>query len=492
MGLPSLFTRSLRKRLGRVAKKQAISLVEADFEPWTEYADDPVGFFRDILGISLWEKQVEIVLALRDNPRVVVPACFAAGKTYLAAAIALWWLYTRRPALSITTAPTGRQVKKNLWRNVRQLFHSAKVKLPGRLLQTELILADNWQGFGFSGATGGGVQGVHEAENVLFIEDESAAMEPAILEEFEGITATTGSRHLKIGNPITADGPFWKACEDKENWVCIHISAFDVPNVKERREVVKGLVGWDWVEHKRRVYGEKSPLWVTKVLGQFWQQTSDLVIPIAWAQAALDRWDSPELLEWEANNDLGPIEIAVDVGMTIDETVITKKHGRRIEVLDRFVPIKTGVLIDKIEYWAQQEQAEIVRVDATGLGKTIPDILEDRILTGESRLTEDVQIDGIVLGKRPKDTTAFEFALDEAQWAMRMAFDPESEDSIAIRDEQLKKQLSARAWDLAPKTGRIKVDTKKDLKRKGIASPNDADAAMLHFHPKRNVELIAA
>lgn len=471
-----------------MAKQKAITLVHAGFEPFTEYAADPIGFFRDVLGIELWEKQEKIVLAVRDNPRVVVPACFAAGKTYLAAAIVLWWLYTRRPAMVCSTAPTGRQVKKNLWRNIHQLYHNAKVKLGGRLLQTELILAPNWQAFGFSGSSGGGVQGVHEAANVLFIEDESAAMDPAILEDFAGITAGEGARHLKIGNPVVADGPFYKACKDEENWVCIPISAFDVPNVVEKRTVIPGLIDWEWVELQRRTYGEKSPLWVTKVLGQFWEQATDLVIPVAWAQAALDRWDSDELLEWEANNDLGPIEIAVDVGMTIDETVITKKHGRRVEVLDRFVPIKTPVLLEKIEYWAMEVRAEIIRVDATGLGKTIPDMLEERILSGASRLDEETVIDAVVLGKRPKDKKSFEYALDEAQWAMRMAFDPDGEAPIAIRDPQLKTQLSARSWTLNQR-GQIKADTKKDLKRKGIASPNDADAAMLHFHPKRQIEL---
>lgn len=491
---PSLFVRSLSKRLKRVARKKATARLNAEFQPFLEYADDPVGFARDILGVELWAKQLEIILSVWKNPRTAVPACYASGKTYLAAVIVLWWLFTRRPALVVSTAPTGRQVKKLLWRYVRKLYKGAKIRLGGRLLQTELIIADDWQAFGFAGSSGASVQGIHEAENVLFVEDEAAGMAAELLEDFEGITAGEGTRHLKIGNPITAEGPFYEACQDKENWNVIPISAFDVPNVIEKRTVIKGLVDHEWVEHKRTRYGEKSPFWVTKVLGLFWSQSAELVIPVEWAQAALDRWDSPELLEWEENNDLGPVEIAADIGMTIDETVITKKHGRRIWVLDRFIPMTTPVLIEKIEYWAQQSRAEIVRIDATGLGKTIPSLLEERILTGESPLDEDTIIDGIVLGKTPKhkeNKDVFAFALDEAQWEMRQAFDPDGPAPIAIFDEQLKKELSARAWVLDRK-GKIKVDTKKDLKSKGISSPNDADAAMLHFHPSRSVELLAA
>lgn len=474
-------------------KRQALRIADEEFTPLVEYADDPAGFCRDILGEELWEKQSEIAIALRDNPRVAVPACYASGKTYLAAALLLWWMYTRYPALVVTTAPTGRQVKKLLWKYVRKLHRKAKLRLPGRLLQVELIIDDDWQAFGFSGSSGHSVQGIHEAANVLFIEDEAAGMDGELLEDFEGLTATEGSRHLKIGNPTVMDGPFWAACEDEKEskrWVVIPISAYDVPNVIHKKNIIPGLVTWEWVQDKLERFGEDSPFFWTKVKGLFWKSTSELVIPVEWAQAALDRWDSLELLEWEATHDLGPVEIAVDIGMTIDETVITKKHGRRIWVLDRFVPKKTPVLIEKIEYWALQEQAEIVRVDATGLGKTIPDILEERILTGESLLHEDVEIDAIVLGKKPTKAgaDAFDYALDEAQWSMREAFDPDGPAPIAICDPQLKKQLSARSWTLNRK-GKIKVDTKPDLKKKGIKSPNDADATMLHFHPKRAVGL---
>lgn len=490
-----LIEQRIRHNAKVAMRYEALGFSDKDFEPLVQYVNDPGGFCRDILGFELWDKQDEIAQALRDNPRVAVPACYSSGKTYLAAALVLWWMMTRRPALVCTTAPTGRQVKKLLWRYVRKLFRKAKVQLGGRLLQTELILDDDWQAFGFAGSSGHSVQGIHESANVLFIEDEAAGMDPDLLEDFEGITAAKDSRHLKIGNPTVQSGPFWDACKDEKEskrWKVIPISAFDVPNVAQKREVIPGLVSYEWVQDKKARYGVKSPFWITKVLGEFWTASSELVIPIAWAKAALERWDSEELLAWEAANDLGPIEIAVDVGITIDETVITKKHGRRIEVLDRFIPMKAGVLLDKIEYWALEVEAEIIRIDATGVGKTIPDLLEDRIYDGLSLLDEDIEIDAIVLGKKPKERDAFEYALDEAQWFMRQAFDPENPEAIAIRDPQLAKELSARSWTLHPRSGRIKVDTKKDLKKKGIGSPNDADAAMLHFKHHERIELIAA
>ena len=486
---------TIRKNVTSAVKHTALKLVEQEVEPFTEYADRPLDFCRDVLGIELWEKQEKIMLSVLVNPRTAVPACYASGKTYLAAAICLWWLFTRRPALVVSTAPTNRQVKKLLWRYIRKLHRNAKVRLGGKLLQTELILSDDWQGFGFAGSSGTSVQGIHESENVLFVEDEAAGMSAELLEDFEGITAGENSRHLKIGNPIVNEGAFWAACEDpkeSKNWEVIPISAFDVPNVKEKRTVIKGLVDHEWVEVRRHRYGENSPFWVTKVLGKFWSQAAELVVPVEWVQAAFARWDSPELLAWEEENlHRFQVEIAADIGRTIDETVITKRHGRRLWVLEVCALKDLTLVCDRIEHWAMKERAEVVRVDATGLGVGVPDMMIRRILDGDSPLDEDIVIDAVVLGRRPQDKEAFEFALDELQWMMRRAFDPTNPEAMAINDEDLGKELSFRSWELSRK-GKIKVDTKKDLKKKKKGSPNRADAGMLHFKPLLATELLAA
>ena len=70
--------------------------------------EDPVEFAERTLGLELGAKQREVLEAIRDHAKVVVPSCHAAGKTFLAAIVVLWWLFSRRPAYVITTAPTWR------------------------------------------------------------------------------------------------------------------------------------------------------------------------------------------------------------------------------------------------------------------------------------------------------------------------------------------------------------------------------------------------
>jgi hypothetical protein len=45
-----------------------------------KFRDDPVGYITDPLDETIWSKQREICEAVRDNPRVAVPACHAPGK----------------------------------------------------------------------------------------------------------------------------------------------------------------------------------------------------------------------------------------------------------------------------------------------------------------------------------------------------------------------------------------------------------------------------
>ena len=242
-------------------------------QPLTQYKDDPEGFCRDILGITLWAKQIEIMEAIRDNPRVSVAACYASGKTFTAACLGIWWIYTRRPAMLVTTAPTGRQVKTLLWREIRKLIRRAKRRLPGRCLQTELHLSEDWWGIGFSSDGQNTVAGLHE-ENVLFIEDEAAGMSADVCEGFEGITAGDDAKHLKIGNPICDSGPFLDSHLhpiESQRWIKIHIDAEDTPNVIARRKIVPGLVEFKWVEDKRTRWKARGllHLWETKVKGNF-------------------------------------------------------------------------------------------------------------------------------------------------------------------------------------------------------------------------------
>ena len=81
--------------------------IDSDYlEEILSLKEEPSIFIEKILGMYLWEKQAEIAEAVRDNQITAVRSCHGAGKTAIAANIALWYLFTRPYSTVITTAPT--------------------------------------------------------------------------------------------------------------------------------------------------------------------------------------------------------------------------------------------------------------------------------------------------------------------------------------------------------------------------------------------------
>ena len=114
------------------------------------WAADPAGFVENDLGARLWEAQVEILEAVRDHVRVAVRSCNGSGKTYVAAHIVLWWLMAFPESMVITTAPTERQVREVLWREIRRAYRGNEELIDGKLTRTALELGDKHYAHGIS------------------------------------------------------------------------------------------------------------------------------------------------------------------------------------------------------------------------------------------------------------------------------------------------------------------------------------------------------
>lgn len=451
-------------------------------EPLTEWADDPEGFCRDVLGVKLWQGQIDIMLGVRDNPRVSVAACFASGKTFTAACLVLWWLFTRRPAMIITTAPTSRQVRTLLFREIRKLYKKACRKLPGRLLQTRLDISDDWFAMGFSSDSPNSVAGLHEAENVLFIEDEAAGMDQEVVDGFEGITALEGSRHLKIGNPICDAGPFFDSHmhpEESKRWHKISIDAEDTPNVVAKKIVVHGLVGHDWVEDKRHKWLKRGLLhmWDTRVKGKFHITSREKVIPAAWVIAAQKRWKGAIRT--------GPQVLGVDVaGGGQDETVLTLLEGRRAYVVDSWQEEDLMKQALDIVHAAKEFKVNRVVIDKTGLGQGLFNRVAE--LADQGHLP-GCEVEGEALQSGAKDSETFNRRNDEVHFDLRWALDPNNPEAIAIdpRDKQLAEELSLRSWRKNER-GKVKVDNKDEIKG---GSPDRCDSLALCTASSRHTNL---
>ncbi|HLY21543.1 MAG TPA: terminase family protein [bacterium] len=291
---------------------------------WQAYREDPVGFFCDVLGLVPWARQREVLEAVLRHPRVAVRSGHKVGKSASAAGLALWWAATRPRSRVVLTSASYRQIRSILWRELKTLHAAARPPLGGELHahpDAGLQFSDGREIVGFNTTEPERMSGISGA-NLLFILDEASGIPDQIFQAIEGNRAG-GARLVLFSNPTRTSGTFFDAFGTKrEFWHVIHISSEETRNAQEGRDVIPGLATREWIEEKRREWGETSPLYQVRVRGDFPSQAENAIIGLALVEDATVRW-----VETPAE---GRLTLGVDVArFGDDETVIFPVRGHK-------------------------------------------------------------------------------------------------------------------------------------------------------------------
>lgn len=436
------------------------------------YRDAPVGFVRDILGGDPWAGQAAILEALAREPRVTVRSCNGAGKTLCAAWAALWFLVTRPGSIVVTTAPTGRQVRDLLWRRIRDAYHSAPVSLPGRCLTQQLDCGDNWYATGFATDTEVKFQGPHSPHGVLFVGDEASGLAEWLFAAVQGFMTEPGAKMLLIGNPNQASGTFY---ESQKNWPAAQkfkISAFDVP---------EHVLTPGWPRQMLEEWGEESPAYQVRVLGEFPEQGDDSLISLKWVNDAQERDLTRTTDGAPTGPDGGNVVIGVDIGRYGgDESVAYVRSGSA--VLDALYWRKNDTMesAGRIASLARQWSPCLVNVDEIGVGAGVL----DRLLELSDLRAAKITVSGINVGETASDSEHFANRRSEIFWGLRERFKA-GDISIPKDDTLLLAQLVALKFSYTSR-GQIKLESKEDIRKNrsesaSWRSPDRGDALALAF-----------
>lgn len=471
---------------------------QADTEnPWAIYANDPVAFVTDGLQESVWSKQIEILESLRDHKRTAVPAGHSVGKSHLAARAIAWWVcaHPSDRVRVVTTATTFRQVRAVLWPHIRRL-HTAH-RLPGEVMMTEWKIDDIPVADGFSPAdhNEAAVQGIH-AEHLLVVVDEAGGISQTIGQALEALMTGGHTRLLLLGNPPTNEMNTWfeRAC-NSDLYNVIPISTLDTPNLTGEKTGAwaRNLVDQTWVDDTIREFGEESPFVQARVYARFPRTTTNVTIPIDWVEAA--QMDTSEL---EGVIRLG-VDVAADGG---DEFVIARADGMHARIIhtsthnDNAVEV-AGIVLEAI--LAAQEDHEArgigervrVKIDSIGVGWGVSSLLVEWGKEGRHA----AEIVPVNVAEKAQDSAKFTNQRAEMWWAMRSLLQPDSngqqELTLDIGRRELL-QLTAPTYR-SNSTGRLQIESKADMKRRGVTSPDRAEALLLAvFEPPRKGFDIAA
>lgn len=492
------------------------------------YATRPDLWAWDYLGVELWWKQTEIALDVVSTHNIAVKAGHGVGKSYLAGVLICWWIdvHPLGDAFVASTAPSEKQVNAIVWREVRKFFrisheryleHKDRVKnnkpldefacndhpLPGYITSdAEWKMSDG----SLIGAgrkppehMDSAFQGIH-ARYVLAIGDEACGLPENLIQSLMDITTNGTSRVLLIANPtvpasylarIFKSNGFEDKATGERVWGALHtISVFDSPNLHGggkcechpdeplglgmRPETLESLVDEGYIRDKRREYGENSARFKARVQGEFARDEGDNML-----------FDVEDVTK--AGNttieagDAEYIWLGVDVASYGDDSSVIYinwgGHVRKVDEWggkgddDKLDILEAAERIDKV---ARRNAVHEVRIDAVAVGEGAW-----RTLLRLS-VNEDGSIAYVVHGLRGNyaSTNLNAWRNGRAEWydsARRLMRDGSID--IDPDDERLYDELLSIQY-FVPETGKggIQLETKKDMRKRGLKSPDAADA----------------
>jgi hypothetical protein len=498
-----------RAELYAESKSVRTTIAKATGTPWFIWIDSPVSFVENVLGEATWAGQRAILQSCWDHDRTAVAACHAPGKTHIAARAVAWFVATRPfgTAQVVTTAPTWRQVKNLLWPHIRRL-HGLR-GFPGRIGENaEWRIGEHLAAFGFSPSDydESAAQGIH-SNYVMVVVDEAGGISRARFQALEGVMSAGFARMLAIGNPATDDEttPFEERWHSP-TWNGLRIAALDTPNftgevtgpcscIESRfrpHHVAEHLTQPKWVEQVREEFGEDSAYYVARVLAQFPHGITQRTIPWAFIEAAQER-DRPTV-----DSDLCAlgVDVASDGG---DELAFAVARGWDVQFLEGRAgeenadPIRVAHRVRQhIEGgsevgWegliaAQRRlnptRRAQVKIDAIGLGWGVT----GTIRAWASEFMWPVEIVGVQVGERPNSAEGQKKYLNkraEMWWTARDLL----KDTVRLTaPKRAVAQLAGPMYDITS-AGLIKIESKDDMRRRGLQSPDEAEAVLLAIYP---------
>jgi hypothetical protein len=442
--------------------------------------NSPVAWAHDCLPeVRLAPYQQEVLSALPDFHRVAVRGPHGLGKSFLGALMVNWFATTRDLKGSdwkiITTASAWRHLEVYLWPEIHKWAGRIDFVTLGRAPynpRTELLDLRLKLNYGAATAVASNqperIEGAH-AEELLYLLDEAKIVPPATWDSIEGAFSNAGpdtadnAYAFAMSTPGPPSGRFYdihRRAPGYEDWWTRHVTLEEA--------IASGRISRLWADQRRLQWGEDSAVYRNRVRGEFHASDEDSVVPLAWLEAAIERWH-----EWDRAgrpSPGGPLWTGVDVGRGGDESVLAHRDGWaiRLEGNRRRDTMSQVAVLQGIDGRAI--------VDVIGLGAGVYDRLHELnarplAYTGAGKTT----------ARDRSGKYGFVNVRSAAYWRLRELLDPTYEPTLALPpDDLMISDLTTPTWKIT--TGlppKYQVETKEDVvKRLGRSSDRGDAIAM--------------
>lgn len=423
------------------------------------WIENPARFVTEALGAIPEAWQAQALNEVRDHARVAIRSGHGVGKSALLSWLILWWML-RVPSKVACTAPTQHQLQDILWAELaswhRKMPEGLRVEYEWKSERFELKGAPN-SAFAVARTARKenpeAFQGFH-SPNMLFIADEASGVPEPIFEVGSGAMSTVGAKTVLAGNPTKTQGYFHAAFHQARGlWRCLHVPC-----------TASSRVSPSYAQEQAALYGRDSNVYRVRVEGEFPTSEEDQVIPLDLCESAVDR-------------DVHPLTGVEPIwGLDVarfgdDRTALAKRRGNVLQE-----PVKSwrhkdvmqvaGLVVD--EYRAANPKPYRIMVDSIGIGAGVVDRLKEMGLPAQ----------GVNVAERPSVKDRYMRLRDELWFTAR--------DWLAARDCRIPRDDALIAELVGPhysitSAGKVLVESKDEMKKRGVVSPDLADAFIATF-----------
>lgn len=253
------------------------SRIGFDPEVYAPYRNDPVGFYRDVLGFTeLTPEQVRIINDIRKRRRILIRSGNNTGKTYSISGYVVYFMCVSaaepdefgvpQGGLFVLTSSSSAHVENVVWGSVLEHIHRAEARgypIPGTYSEASVTwrVHEQWRIEKISPPRRVNEEQQHSAagrhhKNLIFWGDEAPGIESARYRTADGMASGTNNKIVWSGNPTEAVGPFKNRADDP-TYTVIQVSSLNHPNVKQRYEVIGGAQSHVDMDGKVRTWCEE-------------------------------------------------------------------------------------------------------------------------------------------------------------------------------------------------------------------------------------------
>ena len=451
------------------------------------YANAPEIWAREVVGFDPDPQQEPIIANYLKNKFTAVKSGHGTGKTASASIVGLHFLTTRPWALIPCTAPTKRQLSSILWKEFSKWTrHSPYLSSILEVMGEKVVVKGYEKEWYMEAVTSRarsrddsnvGLQGFHgdpkEGGGIMYIVDEASGVPEASMSAVEGALTEKLAFVLMIGNPTHLTGTFYDAFhKDSDLWRAYTLSCLESDVVDPAYEI-----------RIARKYGKESDIYAVKVLGQFPKRETEGLIPLVYITDALTTDPFPlteEELRLRQNRVCGGLDVALSGA---NSTLLYLRRGNNVFFKRRCEEEKEEKIAEWTAAWIDYHNIYKLAIDCVGAGSGVYSHLRKmgygsrivRFKSGSEPFTRSV----LKLGQ--EDMEFFNLRA-QAYWYLRSLFYMQNIVlSYSDEDDQLREQLTSIRVKPSRDGNKIQVESKQDMRTRGLESPDEADALVLCF-----------